>query len=312
LQVHDSQWSRAADYLTKSIGMVHEGESTLKVTFNTPDDPYYFLGRWYAAPNSSMASYCDVLKAIRKLSVAKNSDRERYMLKLHGYWTTDSDTPVLSEFLQALARMYGITLEMYFAQEPGMCPTDDGRLTKWAWEELDLPELLASDNVFAKLYRDDRDMFYRVAGGVYVSPGADDARLMHEAVARQLGMSSGDLEVIRASLRKASTWDEIDAIRICGQDWDPSAEPEGTIRVDGPVKSLLDQAPSSVTDAKRLESIKRAQTAPAQQAARKKHAGKQVAPASTDKQAASAVSVKLKRLIEDRPTKPPDTGKRGK
>jgi hypothetical protein len=297
--VCDRIWSLAADYFTKAIGQVHEGNSTLKVTFNTPEDPYFFLGRYHPAPNISLASYSDVLKAIRKLSVAKNSERERYILKLHGYWTTDSETPVLSEYLQAVAKMYGVELQMYVPEIEGMCPTGDGGYTKWAWEELDVRQLVNSDSKFAILYRDDRDMFYRVASGVHRGASAEDALLMHEVIARQLDMSSAELTGLRTALKNASTWDEIDAIRISGQDWDPSAEPEGTVRVDGPIKSLLDPQPSSANDATRLAK-QRAATGESSHA-HKKATGKP-----------SAAGAKLKRLLEDKPAQSSNTGKKSK
>lgn len=298
LGISDLMWGKAADYITKAIGMVHEGTSTLKVTYNTPDDPYFFLGRYYPAPNISTASYSDVLKAIRKLSIAKNSEKERYVLKLHGYWTTDCCTPVLSEYLQAVARLYGVDLQAYVPEEEGMCPTTDGRFTKWAWEELDVREVVNSDSRLAKLFRDDRDMFYRVARGVHRGASVSDTTLMHEAIAKQLDMTSAELTGVRAALQVASTWEEIDAIRIA-PDWDPDAEPAGTVRVDGPIKSLLDPQPSSANDAQRLATHKRAST-PGPSNAQKKIA------------VASAKGAKLKRLLEEKRDEPPDSGKKGK
>lgn len=295
----DRIWAAAADFITKAIGMVHEGESTLKVTFNTPEDPYFFLGRYYPAPNISLASYSDVLKAIRKLSVAKNSERERYILKLHGYWTTDSDTPVLSEYLQAVARMYGVKLQAYMPEHEGMCLTKDGQFTKWAWEELDIREIVNSDSRFATLFRDDRDMFYRVARGVHHGASVDDVILMHEAIARQFEMTSAELTALRHSLSTASTWDEIEAIRIPGQEWDPGKEPAGTVRVDGPVKSLLDQQPSSSNDAERIAKHKRASTSAPSQAQKKG------TPSSVP-------GVKLKRLLEEKRGESSNIGKKSK
>jgi len=214
--ISDDDWNAAATFFTKSIGM------KLKVAFSRPEDGTFFLGRHYPKPLESLASYADVLKALRKLSVARNLDVEKYKHKLLGYWTTDSKTPGISEYLTAVAKMYGVDLQCY-ENLPDFDEDGHPKLT------VEMANLLAND----------REVFYRVAGGPYCVED-EDVPMMTEAIATQVGFATtAELEQWLASLAECSTWEEIDAFQLPGMDFDPDAEPEGTVRMDGPVENLL-------------------------------------------------------------------------
>lgn len=219
--ISDDDWNASAIFFTEAIGM------KLKVAFSRPEDGTFFLGRYYPKPLESLASYADVVKAVRKISVARNLDVEKYKLKILGYWTTDSLTPVIREYLIAVARMYDIDLHCY---DSIVEVDDEGTpvLTK------ELAHLLAMD----------RDMFYRVAGGPYCVSD-DDVPMMLEAIAPQVNYNSAsELEGWLESLAKCATWEDLEAFQLPGMDFDPDAEPEGTVRMSGPVANLLSAQPS--------------------------------------------------------------------
>lgn len=215
-KISDADWKESATFITETIGMI------LKVSFARPENGTFFLGRYYPKPLESLASYADVGKACRKISVARNGDREKYKLKLHGYWTTDSKTPGIREYLIAVARMYNVDLHTY----EGIVQVDDEGRPVLSEE---MAHLLASD----------RDMFYRVAGGPYCVED-EDIPMMIEAIATQINFeSSSECEAWLESLAKCTTWEELDSFQIPGGDYDPDDEPEHTVRMSGPAASLL-------------------------------------------------------------------------
>jgi hypothetical protein len=225
-KISDRDWATAASFVTGTIGMI------LKVSFSRPENGTFFLGRHYPRPLESLASYADVPTACRKLSIARNLSLERYEQKLHGYWTTDSKTPGIREYLIAVARMYDVELRAY----DGVVEVDEeGRpvLTR------EMADLLASD----------RDMFYRVAGGPYCVED-DDVPMMMEAIAPQINFdNSSEAEAWLKSLSECASWEELDAFQIPGMDYDPDEEPEGTRRMSGPVASLLSmKSPQPMAD----------------------------------------------------------------
>lgn len=222
--ISDDDWGASATFFTEAIGM------KLKVAFSRPEDGTFFLGRYYPKPLESLASYADVVKALRKISVARNCDVEKYKLKLLGYWTTDSQTPGIREYLIAVARMYGVDLHCY----EGIVEVDDEGTPMLSKE---MAHLLATD----------RDMFYRVAGGPYCVTD-EDVPMMLEAIATQVQFEcASELEGWLESLAQCATWEDLDAFQLPGMDFDPDAEPEGTVRMSGPVANLL-SASSSGSD----------------------------------------------------------------
>jgi hypothetical protein len=100
----------------------------------------------------------------------------------------------------------------------------------------------------SRLLAMDRDMFYRVAGGPYCVT-EDDVPMMLEAIATQVNFDcSSEFESWLQSLEQCATWDDLDAIQLPGMDYDPDAEPEGTVRMSGPVANLLTVGPSTSQD----------------------------------------------------------------
>jgi hypothetical protein len=220
--ISDDDWRDSALYFTEAIGM------KLKVSFSNPEDGTFFLGRYYPKPLESLASYADVLRALRKISVARNLDVDKYMLKLRGYWTTDSKTPGIREYLIAVAKMYDFDLDHF----NGLVEYDS-----------DGTPVLSKE--MAKLLATDRDMFYRVVGGPYCVED-DDVPMMLEAIATQVNFEcSSELESWLQSLATCTTWEEIDSFQLPGMDFDPDDEPEGTLRMAGPVANLLSRPPST-------------------------------------------------------------------
>ena len=214
--ISDADWDGAAMFFTGSIGMI------LKVSFSRPEDGTFFLGRFYPRPLESLASYADVLKSCRKISIARNMVLEKYVLKLRGYWTTDSKTPGIREYLLAVARLYDVKLEAY---EGIVELDDDGR------------PVLSED--MAYLLANDKDMFYRVANGPYCVADEDVAMMTDHITQTVKFEPASEFEAWCDSLAKSTTWEELDEFLLPGTDFDPDAEPEGTVRMSGPAASLL-------------------------------------------------------------------------
>jgi hypothetical protein len=149
-------------------------------------------------------------------------DVEKYKLKLLGYWTTDSKTPVIREFLTVVAKLYEVDLRCY---ETIVEFDSDG-----------VPVLTAE---MADLLANDRDMFYRVAAGPY-EVDDEDIPMMLRAIAPQVNYEfASELEEWLTGLAAAETWEQIDEFQLPGMDYEPDDEPEGIIRVAGPVANLL-------------------------------------------------------------------------
>jgi hypothetical protein len=225
-KITDSDWDAAAAFVTETIGM------KLKVSFSRPEDGTFFLGRYYPQPLATLASYADVARACRKISIARNTNRVKYEFKLHGYWTTDSKTPGIREYLIAVARIYGIDLRKY----EGIMEVDD-----------DDKPVLSKD--MYRLLVNDKDMFYRVAGGPYEVTD-EDVPLMLEAIAPQLNFgTTSEFKAWLQAMEKCATWEELDAFMCPQTDFDPDSEPENTVRMSGPIATLLDdQLPYGVDD----------------------------------------------------------------
>jgi len=214
--ITDADWGAAAGYISGAVGMV------LKVAFSRPEGGTFFLGRHYPKPLESLASYADVPKAIRKLSLARNQDAKKYQLKLLGYWTTDSKTPGLREYLTVLARMHDVDLHAF-----------EGLIE---FDEHGTPVMTAE---MQYLLDNDSDMFYRVAGGPYCVED-EDVPMMLEAITPQCGFEfMSEFNSWLESLAECNTWEELDPFLLPGMDFDPDAEPKGTVRMAGPVARLL-------------------------------------------------------------------------
>jgi hypothetical protein len=214
--ITDENWSESSNYVTNIIGMI------LKVTYTSLESGTFFLGRRYPAPTKTLASYADVIKAMAKLSIARNSDFDKYVLKLRGYWTTDSKTPGIGEYLTAVARIYGVELTMF----DGMTEVDENG-TEVLTEEM------------AALLTSDRDMFHRVVNGPYDVEDSDIPILL-DSVSIELGFGcSSDCQEWLKGLSECSTWEELDRWLLPGVSFDPDAEPEGTRRVSGAFHYLL-------------------------------------------------------------------------
>jgi len=220
-RVSDRTWAEAAEHVTSTIGMI------LKVTFSRPEDGTFFLGRWYPVPLESATSYADVVKALRKLHIASSTDAEKYKAKLCGYWVTDSQTPVLREYLLLASKFIpDFDIEAY-RHKTGIETDESGN-----W-------LLSADMV--KLLNNDRDSFYRIAGGPYEFD-EEHLRDVKAKIAEQTGFDVvSDFETWLDGLAACQTVEELDRYNLPEgvTEYDPDNEPDHALRVEGPTDFLL-------------------------------------------------------------------------
>jgi hypothetical protein len=171
--VSDHVWRCAMQYVGDQIGV----QRTLDTTRASDGQSVEFLSRVYPNPSLSLTSYCKVMKACAKLSIAINRDRDKYILKLRGYWTTDKATPVVGAYIKALSNLYKIELEDFH-----------------------------SDADFAQLEEVDRDLYHKVEHGPYPTD-ASASMLSYQCVAAELGEASGGaLQLFDEKLRICDTW----------------------------------------------------------------------------------------------------------
>nr|APG76211.1 hypothetical protein [Beihai noda-like virus 21] len=217
--VSDKLWECAMHYVDRMDGF----ERKLVTTSAVKGEPVEYLSRIYPCPTSSQSSYCKVEKAIDKISIAINRDRERYFLKLRGYWTTDRNTPIVGAYLEAIAGMYGITL------------SEIGNGTAIVSEE-QLSGLDPSDEL-RKVYESDRDLYYKVAGGPYPYD-ANDSELQYECVALDYGMTANELYEFDQKLRQQSTWTGIQGMTVPASiDRERPEDPLGEQRTPDPLRT---------------------------------------------------------------------------
>nr|APG76103.1 hypothetical protein [Beihai noda-like virus 24] len=94
------QWQIAA----KRVGM------TLKVEAYKPEQGLCFLGRVFLDPDTTVASMAEPLRAMRKLHITMRNPTvplaEAAIDRMEGYKVTDSATPVIREYCQAVIDFY--------------------------------------------------------------------------------------------------------------------------------------------------------------------------------------------------------------
>jgi len=173
-------WKCAMLYVDKADGFIRK----LETASARNEKPVEYLSRIYPCPLRSPSSFCKVEKALDKLSIAMGRDRERYILKLRGYDTTDHNTPVVGAFLEALSHLYKFEMT---------------RITDKA--ELD------------RLYEHERDLYYKVINGPFPYDG-NSREEQYSAVGEIYGMSGNELDEFDARLRKQTTWAEIQAMML--------------------------------------------------------------------------------------------------
>jgi len=196
--VSNEIWECAMLYVDRMDGF----KRTFEFSSAVKEEPVEYLSRIYACPSRSFSSFCKVEKAIDKISIALNRDRERYVLKLRGYWTTDRNTPIVGAYIEALANLYCVNL----------CQIGDG--TPVTSE--DNIHLLDHNDERRKIYEMDRELYYKIAGGPYPwDEGASE--LQYECVAKDYNMTSNELYAFDERLRLQSTWKGIQGMMVPAQ-----------------------------------------------------------------------------------------------
>lgn len=187
--VDDAGWKIALDFVDLMDGFKRKLETTSAVK----EEPVEYLSRIYPCPLQSPCSFCKVSKALNKLSISTNRDRERYILKLRGYWTVDKNTPVVGAYLIALAKMYEVELS----------DLGDGKPISHAYS-IALPDDYQDKDV-RRLYEEDRELYMKVAGGPFPwEPNSSE--LCYQVVGQEYGMTSGELREFDRDLANQSTW----------------------------------------------------------------------------------------------------------
>jgi len=167
-------WARAMDFVDISDGFIR----TLEVKSCVEGDSTEMLSRVYPNPSACLYSYCKVVKALDKLTLAVGGDREKYILKCRGYYTTDRYTPVVGAFLEAAAAMY------------------DFKLSAIDYED---------EATMEALYKCDSDLYFKTVNGPF--PWGQDAyELCLESFAADYGNDSGEMDAFINTLRSQTTW----------------------------------------------------------------------------------------------------------
>jgi len=196
--VPDAVYRMVVDYVNRSDGMTIEMDF-VKTTVGQVE-PVEFLSRVYPSPGTSPTSYAKILRACAKLSVNINGDPMRAELKMRGYMAVDSKTPVVREYIIALATINGFNL----------APIDAEAL--------------------ATLYDVDRDMYYRTCCGPYPRNEESD-ELTYEALSNQLGFTGSELGEYCRILEKCKSWEEIEEMKLPSDSDAVQGDPQGTLRV---------------------------------------------------------------------------------
>lgn len=180
--VCDRIYECAMKYVDKQDGFIRK----LETSDACKDEPVEYLSRIYPYLLGSPSSFCKVEKALDKLSVATNRDRDRYILKLKGYWQNDRDTPIVGAYVEAISKMYRA------------------------------PLIKLSDTELAALAEADKEAYWKLANGPFpTGEGASD--LAYECVAANYGMTSGELREFDDKLRRLSTWRDIQDMMVPAQ-----------------------------------------------------------------------------------------------
>lgn len=179
----------AMKYVDRQDGFVRK----LETTNAAKEQPVEYLSRIYPCPLRTLSSFCKVEKALAKLSVAVGRDRDRYILKLKGYFENDRNTPIVGAFLEAVSNMYGVTL------------------SKMTEEEM------------VSLADDDKELYWKLANGPFPSDdGASDEA--YACVGADYGVSSGELREFDDKLRSQHTWAGIQEMMVPAKIMDETQE----------------------------------------------------------------------------------------
>jgi hypothetical protein len=169
----------AMKYVDRQDGFVRK----LDTASAANEESVEYLSRIYPNLLASLSSFCKPEKALDKLSVATGRDREKYILKLKGYFMNDRNTPLVGALLEATSKMYKVPL------------------TKLTDEEL------------AATAEHDKELYWKLFNGPFpYDEGASD--LAYECVAADYGMTSGELREFDDKLRSQSTWAGIQSMML--------------------------------------------------------------------------------------------------
>lgn len=177
--VSDRLYECAMKYVDRQDGFLRK----LETTDSVKEEPVEYLSRIYPNLLRSLSSFCKPEKALDKLSVAINRDRDKYILKLLGYFETDRNCPLVGALVEATSKMYNAPMR---------------KLT---------------DEELAAIAEHDKEAYWKLANGPFPSDeGASD--LAYECVAAEYNMTSGELRDFDEKLRSQSTWAGIQAMMV--------------------------------------------------------------------------------------------------
>jgi hypothetical protein len=167
-------------YVDKMDGYIRKLDTTSALL----EEAVEYLSRIHPCPFRSPSSYCKVEKAVAKLSVAVNRDKERYALKIRGYNAVESRTPIVGALCTAIAAMYGFDLSLKYTEKE-----------------------------MTKIFENDRELYYKIVGGPHPSD-ENTSDEFYASVAADYGMTSGELREFDEVLRTKSTWSGIQGMML--------------------------------------------------------------------------------------------------
>lgn len=157
----------------------------LKVETHQAGGPLFFLGRLYPSPLLSFTSMSLPSVALAKLPIVTSQRESARADKFRGYYVTERNTPVTSNYIRAVARLYRFNVKK-------LCTEKEKKALK----------------------NRDKDMWYKTHCGPVPYDPCTDLELLVDAVAVNLQLSVGDVHKLMEQLDGVKSFEDLAKVRI--------------------------------------------------------------------------------------------------
>jgi hypothetical protein len=157
----------------------------LKVETHQAGGPLFFLGRLYPSPLHSPVSMTLPTSALAKLPIVTSKRKDALEDKFRGYYVTERNTPVTSNYIRAVARLHGFDITKTY-----------------------------TDKEMKALKERNKDMWYKSRCGPMPFNPRTDPHLLVDAVAVNLQLSVGEVRKLMEQLDGVKTHADLAKVRI--------------------------------------------------------------------------------------------------